>query len=50
MFYLSINKDEIHSITFEITNEEFEVLDFKSEEIAMAIIIRQVGLRIKIFI
>jgi hypothetical protein len=42
IFYLSINRKEITSIYFEITNQQLEVINLKGEEVALGIHIKQV--------
>ena len=42
MFYLQINRSVINSISFRITDEEENILNFKGEELSLAIHIRQV--------
>ena len=42
MFYLLINRKEISSIHFEITNQYGEVLDLKGEEVALGVCLQQV--------
>jgi hypothetical protein len=40
--FLPVNRVVINSITFTITDDNFEVLDFKNERMAMGIVIWQV--------
>jgi hypothetical protein len=42
LMYLPVHRSVISSITFQITNDEFEKIDLKGEKIAMALRIQQV--------
>ncbi len=42
LMYLPVNRSVINSITFTITDDNFEVLDFKNERMSMGLHIRQV--------
>jgi hypothetical protein len=44
IFYLPINKKEISSIYFEITNQDGEVLNLKEEEVVIAVHIKHSNL------
>jgi hypothetical protein len=42
IFYLPINRKEITSIYFEITNQHGEIIDLKGEEVCLAVVLKQV--------
>ncbi len=42
MFYLPVNRSVINQIAVKVTDEEDNLLDFRGEEMALAIHVRQV--------
>ncbi len=42
MFYLPVNRSVINQISFHITDEEENLLDFRGEEMALAVHLKQI--------